>query len=94
MSTIFSQQIFSCMLLQVVIVRFKLEPITTYQLWFVVKVLWKCCEHITSLIVIINNFPSQMVMKFVVNSKYNKVVLMVSLVAQKKSVISKSYKNQ
>ena len=53
------------------------------------KVLWKYCEHITSLIVIINNFPSQMVMKFVVNSKYDKIVLVVSLVAQKKvSIVS------
>ena len=25
--------------------RFKWVPITTYYLWFVVKVLWKCYEH-------------------------------------------------
>ena len=45
----FSQQIISSKLLQVVIGgqknsfigKFKLEPITIYHLWFVLKVLWK-----------------------------------------------------
>ena len=28
--------------------RFKLKSITTYRMWFVVKILWKCHEHSTS----------------------------------------------
>ena len=44
MSTTFSQQILSDGLLLVVMdnlsCRFKLELITTYHLWFVVKILW------------------------------------------------------
>ena len=44
MFTTFSQQILSDGLLLVVMdnlsCRFKLEPITTYHLWFIVKILW------------------------------------------------------
>ena len=54
--TIFLQQILSDRLLLVVIVRaksnlsvrFKFEPITTNHLWFVVKILSKCCGRNTS----------------------------------------------
>ena len=68
--TTFSQLILSSRLLLVVMNRqksnlnckFKFEPIITYHMWFVMKILWKCCEYDTSLKILLKELSRHLKM--------------------------------
>ena len=68
--TTFSQLILSSRLLLVVInwqksnlsCKFKFEPIIIYHLWFIMKILWKCCEYDTSLKILLKELSRHLKM--------------------------------